>query len=111
MVDISITPEMGLWIAIGFMLARAYGKKMDNQIQSTDWFKHLPKLWQWFLRGSMDFLHHWWIGLLLWFYAPLIALPTGFNMPLQYLGWGIFLDDIPDIPGRFKKHFAYFLKP
>ena len=106
---IMVSTEADLWMTMGFLFARAFGKKLDQGVQASKGFKRLPGWLQNLTRRLLDFLHHWWMGLLLWFYAPPVALPTGFDQVFQYVGLGWFLDDLPDVPRRFRKYFACFM--
>lgn len=91
------TLEAWLWLAIGFTFARAYGKRLDQDIQASEWFQNLPGLQSWLVKHSLDFLHHWWIGALIMVYSPWEQL--------MFFGAGILLDDLPDIPRRMKRYF------
>ncbi len=106
---LTVSKEAALWMAIGFVFARAFGKQMDQGVQTTAWFNGLKDWQKGLVSRLLDFGHHWWMGLLLWFYAPSMTLPTGFDAPLQFLGLGWFIDDLPDVPPRFRKFFSYFL--
>lgn len=87
------------WSIIGFMLARAF-KNIDHTIQETTGYKDLDPITQKFVAMLLDFLHHFWIGLLLMVYYP--------NTPeIYWFGYGLFIDDLPDLPARFKKYFGY----
>ena len=86
------------WVIIGFMFGRAFGKQLDQTIQETDWYKSLGLIWQKIVSSSLDFLHHFEIGLLLMVYFSHIP-------ELYFFGMGLFIDDLPDIPARFKKWF------
>ena len=89
------------WFLLGFTFARQFGKKFDYEVQQTEWFKKLPSFWQWFVKCLLDFTHHWWIGLLLMCYAHL----TPFPIEIFWFGCGMFIDDLPDVPRRFRKLF------
>jgi len=84
-----------LWFFLGITFGRAFGKKLDCEIQATDWFKKRTVITRWILRRLLDFTHHWWIGLLLVVYFPHIT-------ELYWFGWGLFYDDLPDVPRRMK---------
>lgn len=94
-----LTPEAVLWAAIGFMFARAFAKPFDREVQATPWYAGLGRWSQWAVRGLLDFLHHWWCGLLIYTYCPW--------PPAQYFGLGMAIDDAPDIPRRFRRYFSY----
>jgi len=104
---LGLTPEAAFWAALGFVSARAFGKRFDRTLKSTRWFRRRGWLLRGLLAGLLDACHHWELGLLLWFYAPPWSLPTGFNQPLQWLGLGLFVDDMPDVPTRFRRYFSY----
>lgn len=91
------------WAIIGFMFGRAFGKQLDHTIQETEWFKKQKLMAQWTVRAILDFMHHFWIGLLLMVYASLSPYPS----ELYWFGYGLFIDDAPDIPSRFAKYFTY----
>lgn len=86
------------WFLIGFTFARAFGKQLDQMVQQTDWFLTLDAPRQWLVKASLDFLHHFWMGLLLMIYAP--------SESYYWFGYGVFIDDLPDVPRRFKKWFV-----
>ena len=100
------------WALIGFTFARAFGKQLDQDIQSSHWFKSLqgsqsliwgivpPELLGNLILRLLDFLHHFWMGLLLMIYYPA-------SSELYWVGWGLVLDDAPDIPARFAGYFTY----
>ena len=108
--DMVLNLEAIFWTALGFTFSRAFGKKLDQGVQSSSWFKARRAWVQGLLKRLLDFLHHWWMGLLLWFYAPYIVLPTGFDSPLHYFGLGWFIDDLPDVPSRFRAFFSYLAR-
>jgi len=99
-----------LWLCLGITFGRAFGKKLDLEIQETDWFKEKGKLAQWLLRRLLDFTHHWEIGLLLMVYFGYAdlggAIPWGGYIPeLYWFGYGLVIDDLPDLPARLRKIF------
>jgi hypothetical protein len=57
------------WLLIGFMFGRAFAKDLDRTIQATDAFKCQNKLTQTLVKNTLNFLHHFWMGLLLIVYA------------------------------------------
>jgi hypothetical protein len=98
-VPVPDTFEAAVWLGIGLLFARAFGKRLDQDIQASPWFKQLRPWEKWILKHSLDFLHHWWIGALIMLYIPI---------PIAYwFGAGIFLDDLPDIPKRVKGYFKF----
>lgn len=92
--------EAWLWLGIGLMLSRSLGKGCDQSIQQSDWFENLGPFWKWLAKSLLDFLHHWWMGLILVVYYP-------DSVPIVWFGWGMFIDDMPDVPKRIRKYFAY----
>lgn len=84
--------------SIGLYLARAFGKQADQDIQKGGWFKKLSKTKQNLTRRLLDFLHHFYVG---W----IIMIVTTPENVLYWFGYGIFVDDIPDIPRRFQRYF------
>lgn len=99
-----------VWLLIGMSFGRAFGKKLDYTVQQTQFFKDLNlPLAQWLIKALLDFTHHWWVGAIIWLYAPLIVKilvwPTLLPEVL-FFGVGIFLDDIRDfkhVLARYKK--------
>jgi len=86
------------WFLIGFFAGRA-GAKTDNTVKESEWFKKQNKTVQSAISGLLDFTHHFWMGLLLMTYA---IYPE-----MYWLGVGLFVDDMPDVPARFAKWFSY----
>jgi len=62
-------------------------------VQVTTWFAKRSVGTKWLLRRLLDALHHWWIGALLMLYFS--SIPE-----IYWLGVGLFVDDLPDIPRR-----------
>lgn len=85
------TLEHVIWMGIGLAFGRGFGKQLDQEIQATDWFKAQHPMLQMFLKRILDTLHHWWMGGLLMVYW------TG---PIYWFGFGLLIDDIPDVPPR-----------
>jgi len=88
------------WFLIGFCFGRGFGKQMDQEIVKSDWFKRRGRLSQEIIKRLLDATHHFWIGLLLMLYAPCPEV--------YWFGLGLFMDDWPDIPRRFRKLFKPF---
>ena len=88
-----------LWLGVGFQLGIAFGTKLDQDIQGSEWFKALKPDW---LKGSIEralkFLHHWIFGLILIVYSPGSGL--AFGGELYWIGWGLFIGDALDYPLR-----------
>jgi hypothetical protein len=85
------------WFLIGITFARGFGKKFDLTIKATAWYKSLSPIPKWLIESLLNSTHHFWIGLLLMIY---ITRPE-----IYWLGAGIAVDDIPDIPRRFQGYF------
>jgi hypothetical protein len=78
----------------------SFGSRLDQDIQSADYFKNLPSWLRWIIKHLLDFLHHWWIGAILWVYAVGIAAYFGypwFTTEILFFGLGLMIDDIRDI--------------
>lgn len=86
------------WFLIGLLFARSFGKKLDNEIKKTEWYKGQATLPKWLIAHTLDFLHHFWMGLLLMVYFS--EYPEIF-----WFGAGLLVDDIPDIPARYQNLF------
>ncbi len=94
------------WLLVGFMFSRAFAKNLDHSVQETAAFKAQGKFIQTLIKNLLNFLHHFWIGLLLIVYAPPLASPLRFSPDvIAFFGLGLFLDDLPDIPQRFRRYF------
>ena len=88
------------WTIMGFMFARAFGKQFDQTIQGTDWWATASEIEQFIMGGILNFFHHFWIGLLLMVYCSA-------SQEFYWFGYGLFIDDLPDIPNRFRRYFDY----
>jgi hypothetical protein len=95
------------------MFARAFAKKLDQSIKVSPTFKSWSPEMQFIIAGLLNFMHHLWIGLLIMLtyaqnYTYLIYVPGGV-LPIApfWFGYGLFIDDMPDVPNRFKKYFEY----
>ena len=85
---------------MGFMFARAFGKKFDQVIQNTEWWATASEIEKFVVGGVLNFFHHFWIGMLLMVYS------FG-SQEVYWFGYGLFVDDLPDMPTRFRKYFDY----
>ena len=101
-----------LFTALGFQFGRAFGKKLDQSIQASKWFKNLKKskaaedqILAWLVPRLLDFLHHWWIGALIMIFAP-ARLGAYWGDLAYWFGFGLFVDDFQDIPRRFRGYFT-----
>lgn len=98
-----------IWLLIGMSFGRNFGKKLDYSIQQTEAFKDLGPFWQGMIKRLLDFTHHWWIGAIIWLYAPLITAIwfwPSLELEITWLGVGLFIDDIRDfrhVLDRYKK--------
>ena len=81
------------WFAMGITFGRGFGKQLDQDIQSSKWFKKRGYWTQWLLKRVLDVTHHWEIGILMVLYIPTVEV--------IWFGWGLVVDDLPDIPARF----------
>ena len=88
-----------LFLLLGMSFGRSFGKKLDQNIQETTTFKNRSGLCQWIIKAVLDFTHHWWIGCIIWLYAPSFASLIGYPglvAETMFFGVGLFLDDIRD---------------
>ncbi len=98
-----------IWLLIGMIFGRSFGKKLDHSFQELSWFKDRSKFTQDMIKRILDFMHHWWIGAFIWNYAPLITATwfwPSLETEIMWLGVGIFIDDIRDfrhVLDRYKK--------
>ncbi len=98
-----------IWLLLGMSFGRSFGKKMDYTIQESPWFKRQGTTTKWLVKSILDFSHHWWMGALIWNYAPLIVNKFFWPTLLPEVTWfgvGLFLDDIRDfknVLNRYKK--------
>lgn len=102
---------MVTWALIGFFYARAFGKKIDYEIQQTPTYQNLNPFIKYIVNCLLDATHHLWIGLLIMirFGPEEIIYHLGWPLMPYWIGWGIFIDDLPDVPGRFREYFAYLM--
>ncbi len=95
------------WLIIGFMFGRAFAKNLDQSVQATDAFKRQNKFTQTLIKNALNFLHHFWMGLLLIVYGVQLGSFLQLDADVvAFFGLGLFLADLPDVPARFKKYFA-----
>lgn len=100
-VPIPTTFEQIFWTSLGLMFGRVLGKKLDYEIQQTEWYKKLSVLQKNIFKRSLDLMHHWWVGAFIMLYIPTITVPfTTTVIPLFWFGAGLLLDDLPDVPKR-----------
>lgn len=98
-----------LWLFIGMIFGRSFGKKLDYELQQTKWFKDRHPFWQGLFKRFLDFMHHWWIGAIIWLYSPMITrrfLWSSIEMEIMWFGIGLFIDDIRDfnhVLDRYRK--------
>lgn len=92
-----------VWFAIGLTFGRGFGKNLDQNIQNSTWFKQQRPVVQWVLSRILNVTHHWWIGALLMLYPAVIQ-------EIYWFGFGLLIDDLPDVPARLKQYFSYWIK-
>jgi len=90
------------WFGMGLIFGRAFGKKIDWEIQQSEWFKRRSKVVQFLVKGLLDFTHHWWMGALLMVYVSGV-------LEVYWFGCGLLVDDFPDVPRRIQKYFKFRL--
>lgn len=81
-----------VYTGIGLAFGRGFGKQLDQDIQNSEWYKKQNPITCNIVKRLLDTLHHWWIGGLLMIYYP--------DTALYWFGYGLFLDDLPDVPPR-----------
>ena len=82
------------------MFGRAFGKNLDHTIKETPWFKDLSPFWRTIVENLLNFTHHFQYGLIMMIYWTNIT-------EVYWFGYGLVVDDGPDIPKRFIKYFGY----
>lgn len=95
-----------LWFALGLQFGRSFGKKLDHEIQQSEWFQTQPPWAQSIIKRVLDFTHHWWVGYILWCYAAAIAAWIGQPYLVNEIFWfgiGLLVDDLPDLYNRIKE--------
>jgi len=96
-----------LGFGFGYWISRSF-KHFDRELQKTRWFKRRSDFAKWFLKQLLNCFHHFQIGILLIilsFYLPDLWKLFFFNF-----GLALILDDLKDIPPRFRKHLDKLLK-
>jgi len=97
--EITVPLMQATWFIIGVTFGRGFGKKLDQGIVASKWFKKRNPIVQGLLKRILDVTHHFWVGLLLMLYIP---------MPeIYWFGAGLFVDDLPDVPRRYRKMFGF----
>lgn len=108
-IDIPLPYPLDFWalmaIAGGMTFGRAFGKRIDCEIQQTEWFKKQGFWVQQVVTRLLDCLHHWWIGVIIMyavavqsnFVITTLKVPESLLPPIFYFGFGLFLDDIRDV--------------
>ncbi|GAJ07454.1 unnamed protein product, partial [marine sediment metagenome] len=81
------------FFGMGVVFGRGFGKQLDQDIQASDWYKEQPQLNRWIIKRVLDVTHHWWIGMLLVIYSG--------AEEVIWFGWGLVVDDLPDLPFRY----------
>jgi len=95
-----------LWFVLGLQFGRSFGKKLDHDIQQSEWFKSQPPWMQGITKRILDFTHHWWVGYILWCYASAIAVwirQPGLTNEIFWFGIGLLVDDLPDLYLRLRE--------
>ncbi|GEM_PF-1417177 len=115
---VPVTILEAIWMGIGMVFGRAFGKKLDFDIQQSEWFIRQPMWLRGLIRRLLDFLHHWWMGAFLGIYfgwgesfkvPGVITLYDGLgSLEITWFGWGLFYDDFYDIPRRVRGYFEHF---
>jgi hypothetical protein len=104
-VPIPQTAEEVLWLLIGLLFGRCFGKKLDKTLTYSEWFKNRHRFWQEVIYRVTDFLHHWWVGLLIGIYYQQISGFLGlYSIAVKWFGWGLFLDDIRDFRNLARRY-------
>ena len=96
-----------LWLLLGMSFGRSFGKKLDYTIQEDPWFKKQSASLRWLMKSILDFTHHWWIGALIWIYAPLFVKWWFWPSLLTEITWfgvGLFFDDIRDYKNIIRRY-------
>jgi len=99
---LAVTPastEMLLWELLAFSSSLLFFKELDYDLQQTEWFKAYAEdtsvkgiFMYRLVKVLLDGLHHWWMGLGLILYAPIVHL--------QWIGAGLLVADLPDFKRR-----------
>lgn len=100
------TFEQAVWLGMGIIFGRSFGKKLDWDIQQGEWFKGLHPILQGTVKRMLDATHHWWLGALIMLYLPVVNI-WGVMIPIYWWGLGLVLDDLPDIPPRIRKTMTF----
>ena len=91
-----------LWAGIGVAFGRGFGKQLDQDIQNSEWYKRQPEWFRWIFKRVLDVMHHWWIGAILWLYAPQIS--AVFTQEIMWFGIGLLIDDLRDVPNLKRRY-------
>ena len=105
-IPVPTTTKEQLWLAIGFTFGHGFGSKLDQEIQAGTWFQGLKPWQQSTLKRLLDCLHHWWMGALVWLYAPQISAPWATE--LAWFGAGLFVSDLSDVKNLYRRIREYF---
>ena len=96
-IPIPITNLEIVALAMGITFGRNIGKKLDQGIKTSNWYTTQHPIIQWIAEKTLDCTHHWWIGSLIWLYAPQLSQITTLNPQfILFFGVGLFIDDIRD---------------
>jgi len=95
-----------LWFALGLQFGRSFGKKLDYDVQQSEWFERRNPVEKGIIKRTLDFTHHWWAGYILWVYASTIAIWVGqprLTNEILWFGVGLLVDDLPDLYKRIRE--------
>ena len=114
------TPDTNIeffWALLGVQFGRSFGKRLDQNIQGSKWFKDIGKknyygipgyTVQWFIRTILDVTHHWWFGGILWLYPTQIldflGWPASWAVAVSFFGIGLMFDDLRDIENLKRRY-------
>jgi len=100
------------WLALGIVFGRAFGKQLDHDIQQVEEFKKLPRWLRWIIKRLLDFTHHWWIGGIIMISYDAVEIFYFGRLPVCpfWFGYGLFIDDIPDVPKRVRDMLNYLFR-
>lgn len=93
------TPETLIAITyflLGITFGSNIGKRLDQSIKYSDWFKSQDPVVQWVLEKVLDITHHWWVGLLMVIHMAPLYTGDQYQM-IYWFGWGLFADDAKDV--------------
>jgi|Deesub1362B_J571_1020462.scaffolds.fasta_scaffold00060_91 hypothetical protein len=100
-----------LGLSSGLVLGRSF-KKIDFEIKKTQKFMKSSKFKQYLISAALNSIHHFQFGLALMYFAYRFHGSIGDDgFTLMYsFGFGLVVDDAPDLPRRFRKYFSYLIE-